>query len=329
MTTLSPHHPVQLRPVRQGSSLPSSKSQLNHSLMADPETDQLKSRAAGGTEHSWCKAVPGGTGITALAILLSKAPDFSLLQAALHKLQNAHPILRSRLHFDPDTNTFSFVTSQNPYLQLQTFDLSSTSIILQALPNPETVSVSVSPFQLIFEHQLNLNTWHDPDPSSDTDLFFASVYTLSNDEWVVTLRLHTAVCDRTSAVALLRKLLELTGGGREKELREEEELITLGIEDMIPTGKANKPFWARGVNMLGYSLNSLRLTNLNFIDANSPRSSELVRLHLPADHTSQIIAVSQLHHCSPLVFPNYYSSIFIHVLILYYFVLFVFNSSLI
>ncbi|XP_034694539.1 uncharacterized protein LOC117920938 [Vitis riparia] len=260
--------------------------------MADPETTQLKGRAAGGTEYSWCKAVPGGTGITALAILLSKAPDFSLLQAALHKLQNAYPILRSKLHFDPKTNAFSFFTTQNPYLQLETFDLSSTSGILQTLPNPETDSVS--PFHRIFEHQLNLNTWHNPDPSSntETDLFFASVYTLSNDEWVVTLRLHTAACDRTSAVALLRKLLALMGGGREKELEKETEL-SLGIEDMIPSGKANKPFWARGVNMLGYSLNSFRLANLNFIDANSPRSSEVVRLHLPADHTALITAACE------------------------------------
>lgn len=277
--------------------------------MADPETTQLKGRAAGGTEYSWCKAVPGGTGITALAILLSKAPDFSLLQAALHKLQNAYPILRSKLHFDPKTNTFSFFTTQNPYLQLETFDLSSTSGILQTLPNPETDSVS--PFHRIFEHQLNLNTWHNPDPSSntETDLFFASVYTLSNDEWVVTLRLHTAACDRTSAVALLRKLLALMGGGREKESEKETEL-SLGIEDMIPSGKANKPFWARGVNMLGYSLNSFRLANLNFIDANSPRSSEVVRLHLPADHTALITAVSQLQRISIIVFPNYYSEFF-------------------
>lgn len=272
--------------------------------MADSQTTQLKGRAAGGTEHSWCKAVPGGTGITALAILLSKCPDFDLLQTALHKLQNAYPILRSKLHFDQTTNTFSFLTCQNPYIQLQTFDLSSTSTILQSLPD------SVSPFHLIFEHQLNLNTWQNPDPSSDADadadLFFASVYTLSNDEWVITLRLHTAVCDRTSAVALLRKLLELSGGGREEELGKEEEL-SLGIEDMIPSGKANKPFWARGVNMLGYSLNSFRLTNLNFVDANSPRSSEMVRLHLPADHTAQIIAVSELHLISILGFPNYHS----------------------
>lgn len=277
--------------------------------MADPQTTQLKGRTAGGTERSWCKAVPGGTGITVLGILISKAPDFSLLQAALHKLQTAYPILRSRLHFDPQTISFSFVPARDPYLQLQIFDLSSTSRLLETLPNLEPGSVS--PFHLIFEHQLNLNPWNNPDPSSnadadadadadpdpDTDLFFASAYTLGDDEWTLMLRLHTAVCDRTSGVALLRKLLELVGGKKEKELGKEAELSP-GIEDLIPCGKANKPIWARGVNMLGYSLNSLRLTNLNFKDADSSRSSQVVRLHLPADHTAQITAVSQLNHTS-------------------------------
>lgn len=108
---------------------------------------------------------------------------------------------------------------------------------------------------------------------------------------MVVLRLHSSTCDRTSAVTLLRELLGLIGGGgeAEKELGDNEE-VGLGIEDCIPSGKANKPFWARGVDMFGYSLNSLRLSNLDFGDTSSPRSSQVVRLQMNSHETDKVLA---------------------------------------
>uniref|UniRef100_A0A7N0UAW7 Uncharacterized protein n=1 Tax=Kalanchoe fedtschenkoi TaxID=63787 RepID=A0A7N0UAW7_KALFE len=41
--------------------------------------------------------------------------------------------------------------------------------------------------------------------------------------------------------------------------------------------------------MLGYSLNSFRLSNLNFHDASSPRSSQVIRLQMNADDTDQLL----------------------------------------
>ncbi|CAK9143539.1 unnamed protein product [Ilex paraguariensis] len=141
----------------------------------------------------------------------------------------------------------------------------------------------MSHFHLILEREINTNTWCANNDSLDSqiDVFFASVYTLSDDRWAVMRRLQTSACDWTSAVSLLRELLSLIGEGKKEELElqrevEEEMEVGLGIEDYIPPGKANKPFWARGVDMLGYSLNSLRLANLNFkgIDAQIITSSE-------------------------------------------------------
>ena len=113
-------------------------------------------------------------------------------------------------------------------------------------------------------------------------------------------RLHTSACDRAAAVALLRELLELMGGGRAnmeeigKGNEEKGVELSLGIEDLIPSGKANKPFWVRGVDMLGYSLNSFRLANLNFVDANSARRSQVVRLQMNPDETDRLVAVSDI-----------------------------------
>lgn len=137
---------------------------------------------------------------------------------------------------------------------------------------------------------MSRNMWLNPDPSSDThtDVFFVSVYTLSDDKSAVMLRLHTAACDRAAAAALLRKLLELVGERTERELSKEG-VVNLGIEDYIPNGKANKPFWARGVDMLGYSMNSFRLANLEFKDIQLPRSSEFIRLKMSSEDTDRIL----------------------------------------
>lgn len=81
------------------------------------------------------------------------------------------------------------------------------------------------------------------------------------------------------------------GEGAEREIGDNVE-VNLGIEQMIPAGKANKPFWARGIDMLGYSLNSFRLANLDFIDVDSPRCSQLVRLQMTPLDTQKLLAVS-------------------------------------
>lgn len=123
---------------------------------------------------------------------------------------------------------------------------------------------------------------------------FANVYGLDDDRWVVALRLHTSGCDRTSAVTLLREMMRLMSGGGGGEGGTEKENggkgeVNLGIEEYIPNGKANKPFWARGVDVLGYSLNSLRLSNLNFWHAGLPTSSQVVRLQMNSHDTHQLL----------------------------------------
>ncbi|KAJ7971577.1 GATA zinc finger protein [Quillaja saponaria] len=258
---------------------------------------ETNGRTVGGTEHSWCRAVPGGTGIAVLAILTSEAPKFSHLQTALQKLQKAHPILKSRLVSNPNTDTFSFLTSPTPFVQIKFFDLSSTYQILQKYYTNPT-NETVSPFQLILEHELNQNCWQNPSrPSSTTsDMFFATTYVLPNTKCVVVFRLHVSACDRTTAASLLRELLMLmeeegagSNGGVQKEIVNKGK-VSLGIEDLIPNGKAKNPLWARGVNMLSYSVNSLGLTNLKFKDSKSPRSSNVVRLQLDQNDTETVLA---------------------------------------
>ncbi|KAI3830116.1 hypothetical protein L1987_04250 [Smallanthus sonchifolius] len=232
------------------------------------------SRAVGGTEYSWCRAVPGGTGVTVSALLLSKPPDLTLLHTCIHKLQISHPILRSKLRFDPSTNSFSFFTpSDSPTLQIQTSDLAQ-------------------PFDLTIEHEMNTNPWVNSNLNNqvtEADVMFVSVYPLPDQQWAVVLRLHTAACDRAAAAFLVRELLGLLGGGGEREIVKEEGL-GFAIEDCIPAGKANKPFWARGADMIGYSVNAFRFSNLEFKETGFPNSTQFVRLKIGVEDTDRILS---------------------------------------
>lgn len=255
-----------------------SSTQTNHTHPSYIHTTMVhpNSRTVGDTEHSWCRAVRGGTGIAVLALRTFKPPDISYLQASLRTLQTSHPILRSRLLHN--NNTFSFLTSPTP------------SITLTSLTLPTNVS---DPLTQILELELNRNTWHD---STDDQVFFATVYTLPNaNTWVVALRLHVSACDRTTALLLLRELLTLMDEEHGAGQNQKEE-PSLAIEDLVARGKGKKPVWTRGLDMLAYSLNSLRLSNLKFIDAKNPRFSQVVRLQLNQHETKGLLAV-RLHSC--------------------------------
>ncbi|MED6134067.1 hypothetical protein PIB30_034108 [Stylosanthes scabra] len=245
-------------------------------------------RAVGGTEYSWCKAVPGGTGITVLGLLLSKPPHIPKLQTVLRNLQNSNPILRSTIHFDSTANSFHFRTPPTSNVEIHSFDLQFTS----GIPGCGSGDADAD-FHLILERELNRNTWRDPSDDG-YGVLCVSVYAISESRWGVFLRLHTSGCDRAAAVTLLRELLEKVGCGGESNGETEEKGMGMAIEDLIPVAKRNKPFWARGLDMLGYSLNSFRLGNLDFVDADSPRSSKVVRLQLDAHHTRLIVAKLRL-----------------------------------
>ena len=259
-------------------------------------------RPVGGIEYSWCRYVTGGTGIAVLALLVSKAPDIPCLQNAIYKLQNTHPILKSKLHSNTTTKTYSFIISSTPFVQIKSFNVPSTLSIIESLSSPNNHSISC--FHLILEHELNQNTWSSSEDNNcascngitTNDMFFATIYALPDTKWVLVFRLHASGCDRTTMVSLLRELLMLVGeedgGGLVNEMGKNKGEIGLKIKDLIPNKKVKKNVWARGVAMLSYSFSSLRFTNLKFKDTMSPRSSQVVRLQMNQNETKKILDVS-------------------------------------
>lgn len=276
--------------------------------MSEPNrVPEYMTRPVGGTEYSWCRAIDGGTGIAVIALLLSRTPKLQNLQNTLDKLQIYHPTLRSSLRYDASANSFSFVVTSaaDSRVEIQPFDSESTAQIIRDSDDP-----CADPHRIILEHELNKNTWIDPHRwiNSESRVFIVSLYDLTNDgeQRILTFRLNTGACDRTAAVTLLREFMKETAsdGLGNGPVTVEETTVGLGkaIEELIPSGKGDKPFWARGMDVLGYSLNAFRFSNLNFVDAeDSNRRSQVVRLKLDKDQTLKLVAVSDSAHHSIII----------------------------
>ncbi|KAH6797577.1 hypothetical protein C2S52_022131 [Perilla frutescens var. hirtella] len=250
-------------------------------------------RALGNTEQNWCRAVASGTGITVLALQMAKPPPeiAAALADILHNLQTRHPLLAARLHYNATTKAFSFLKTTTTPPPQKTIELHDASQLLRLLSAASDDPANLSPFQTILEHELNSSSWSDPNsfPCNGIEVFHVAVYAASDTKSVVVLRFHTSVCDRTTAVSVLRELMEMVGGsGAQKGIVKEEE-GKMGIESLIPAGLARKTVWAHGIDMLGYSVNSYRLTNLTFKNTKMPRRSEVVRLQMSSKYTNMIL----------------------------------------
>ncbi|WVZ68060.1 hypothetical protein U9M48_017050 [Paspalum notatum var. saurae] len=241
---------------------------------------EWRTRAPGGTEHSWCRAVPGGTGTTLLALRLSRdaAAEASAARAALRSLQNAHPVLRARLRTSPSGPTLAFPNSAPPPAPLLPLE--------PPLPAPD----ATPDFDALLEHELNRNPWADPEASDDgAPVLFATLYELppATGGTALFVRIHTIACDRSAANALARELVALLGGGEERE--PEDAAAEAALEERIPQRDAWKPFWARGLDMVGYSINGLRTSTLPFQETGTERSTQMLRLGLGRDETTRLL----------------------------------------
>ncbi|XP_047979096.1 uncharacterized protein LOC125221014 [Salvia hispanica] len=244
-------------------------------------------RSLGDVEQTWCRAVSCGTGSTVLTLQMGKPESkLPLLHQVLKKLLHSHPLLRSNLHYNPSTKSFSFLppSPSSPPLPIITHDIPTTAALLRNSDLP--------PCHLITEHELNHTQWRDPN-SFPCHVIHAAFYSLSESRSIVAVRLHASVCDRTTAESILREMMELVTeaeGGRKFAGADNGGEGRAGIEAMVPRGAGKKTLWAHGVDMLGYSVGSLRLSNLKFKNTKAARYSEVVRLKMDTHQTALVLA---------------------------------------
>ncbi|CAM0913666.1 unnamed protein product [Alopecurus aequalis] len=227
-----------------------------------------RSRAVCGTEYTFCRAAPGGTGTSILALRLSRVGT-AAAEAAVRSLQTAHPVLRAHLRGSPSSPTLAFPPASSPQLSLA--------------PQPSALD-----FHPLLEREINRNPWaHGPD---DVPVLHAALYELPGGGTALFVLIHTAVCDRAASEALLRELLALLAGDPEVKA-EEAAAVEAGLEQMIPKKEARKPLWARGLDMASYSIDGLRASTLPFqvTGTGTARSTQMVRLGFGRDDTTRLM----------------------------------------
>jgi hypothetical protein len=182
---------------------------------------------------------------------------------------------------------------------------------LFSIPPSPSLSINTkalsSPFHSVLELELNDNPWLDPNPPEPLPVFFATIYESPEQvESILALKFHPAACDRTSGINMLMELMDLMtreGAGEERGI--DEVAIKAGIEDLIPKSDTYKPFWARGKDLIGYSLNGLRSGTLQFEDTDSVRRTDVIRVVFTKEETEILLNVSFFSKINILFILNY------------------------
>nr|XP_043608835.1 uncharacterized protein LOC122580632 [Erigeron canadensis] len=194
------------------------------------------------------------------------------------------------LHKNISNGSTTFIINPPvPHFHLNILTLSATSQLLQTLM-AHSSSTSLSPLHILLEHELNINEWSGFTSRSLSKggfyIWFANLYTLPDQRWILVMRFHTAVCDRTTAVSLLKELREVFGENEGEGFKEEG---NMAFEELVPAGKAKKTMWGHGKDMVAYSVNSFRLSKLKFKDVKGPYRSEVVRFKMNAQQTQMLL----------------------------------------
>jgi hypothetical protein len=295
-------------------------------------------RLLGDTEENWCRAIAGGTGITVLGVLFSQQLDPSLLQLAVDVVQLNHPRLRSELMWIQGKPAFR--VSNSPCVNIEVLDETGSEESLATnntdfehakttengnAENMEKSEAEGRSWLTLIETELNTNLWHEKEIHSleGMKLFVVRLHHLPRNRSLVTLRVHTATCDRVSAATVLRDILkafvnirkglppdlettqnlevdtsqdlkeEIMPSGKGKE-EKDSSMKLMSVEAAIPPGKANKPFWAHGIDLLGYSLGSKWHALLPFEEPCMPRQTRLIRSSLSFEHTQALLQVKSI-----------------------------------
>lgn len=248
-------------------------------------------RKLGKTESNWCAAVESGTGITITSILFERRVPLAELEDSLRDVLALHPRLRSVI--SREESEFFFRAAVEVSVRVCEVDQSSRNFEDHAEDN------AGEPWHLITEEELNI-----PFPNEyPLPVFVPKLYLLPHSQSLLVLRVHAAAADMASTPTIVKHIVsslhkrsgsksaEGLGYGVENLKLSEQEIALPSVEDGIPPGQANKPFWAHGVDVVGYGLVSRRHAYLPFDDTDGVRMSKLLRGGLSDEATNLLLKV--------------------------------------
>ncbi|KAH9289060.1 hypothetical protein KI387_033177, partial [Taxus chinensis] len=254
-------------------------------------------RALGQSEENWARITDQGTGITASGIALRRSIEEEQITMAVQGLMDHFAIARSqiiennkgKLYLQVHNNPAKSMVEEKswPYID------SSKSLpgVLELPHDDENHTLSLA-LQEIVRKEINipfLNTHNMAAPPLDV-LEIHFYRNSSEPQTVIVIRIHSGACDRFSCCVMVKHFLSALNAiveGRKPEFPDgpgKNELPS-SMEDMIPKGKAEKGFFTKGLDVLGYALDSKKYSLLPF-------SPEFTKMPIKAGFMSDILTYS-------------------------------------
>ncbi|KAG0631303.1 hypothetical protein M758_1G242100 [Ceratodon purpureus] len=260
---------------------------------------QTAGRKLGKTEANWVAAVESGTGTTITSILFDRRVGVGEVEEALGDVVGWHPRLRSVIV--REGSEFFFRTAEEVRVSVCEVDRSLERFDDDEEGNAREV------WHLVTEEELNT-----PFPTDfPIPVFVPKLYLLPESKSLLVIRLHASAADMASTATIVKcivsSLHRRSGGeskiagdveGVENRNSAEQGAVLPSVEDAIPPGQANKPFWAHGVDVVGYGLVSRRHAYLPFDDTESLRASKLIRGALTVEATNLLLKECKNHGVS-------------------------------
>jgi hypothetical protein len=230
---------------------------------------QTADRKLGKTESNWVAAVESGTGTTVTSVLFERRVPVGEVEEALGDLVGEHPRLRSVIV--QEGSEYFFRTAPEAHVSVCEVDRRFEEDNAREL------------WHLITESELNA-----PFPTQfPLPVFAPKLYLLPQSQSLLVLRLHAAAADMASTATIVKHIVSSLHS--RSEAPGDGEAVLPSVEDAIPPGQANKPFWAHGVDVVGYGLVSRRHAYLPFDDTDGVRTSNLLRGALTVNATSLLL----------------------------------------
>lgn len=232
-------------------------------------------RAIGSTEDNWAKSTAGGTGIVVFGALFKRVIDVQHVSSVVKELLDCHPILRAQL-VENAKGKMCFQASESSlaaeYVQERSWpSVENVDHVGVFIPHEDHDKQGSLALHKLVTEELNV-TFENSDgkPLPPLRLFNVLVYPNgSSRQTVIILKLHSAALDRPSAYIIAQEFLSKLNLAVEGRLyhassKKSDDVLPAPIEDLIPKGKASKGILQKGVDAVGYAVNSKKYALLPF-----------------------------------------------------------------
>lgn len=272
-------------------------------------------RALGGTEENWTKSTAGGTGIVVFGALFSRGIDIHHVSTVVKELLDSHPILRAQIVENAKNKTCfqaSESCSASDYVQEKPWpsveDVHHAGVMI--FPGDHHDKHGSLALHKLVNEELNVTFVNSEGKAlPPLRLFHVLVYpNRSGHQTVIILKLHSAALDRQSGCLVAQEFLSKLNLAVEGRLhhslgKKGDEALPVPVEDLTPKGKASKGLLQKGVDAVGYAVNSKKFSLLPFQPSFSGSGkttlrSDVVSASLGKQGTSSLFAACEKENVS-------------------------------